>query len=375
MSNQRTFEKFFKKGFKAHSSGNFKQATEHYLRALGARPSSGITHRNLSLIKTYHSEDDEQLQAAIAILDDEALPATDRCHMLYAVGKALDDLQDYHQAFSCFESAGALKKHLDNYEYSSDQAIFYSLAATASNELQNIDPLAPDSGIRPIFIVGMPRSGTSLVEQILSMHSEVSALGELEYANEYGFRLAIGVEPINRKSLKTFRRKYLDSVAQHGHLKSVFTDKMPLNFRYLKLLSLALPEAKFIHISRDPRAVCWSNFRHFFNSDGMRFSSDLSDITNYYRDYLSLWSVWDADQDIATVNLRYENLIQDPKTAVSGMLRGVDLEFEQECLTPENSQRSINTASQLQVMQPIYAGSSEQWANYAANLETYFTNL
>ena len=287
----------------------------------------------------------------------------------------MDDLEDYDQAFECFKSAGLLKKHLDGYKYELDHAIFYSLSATAGNELQDLKPLRADSAIRPIFIVGMPRSGTSLVEQILSMHSQVSALGELEYVNKYGFKLAIGVEPPSKKSLKTFRRKYLSAVTKLVRSKSIFTDKMPINFRYLKLLSLAIPEAKFIHVTRDPRAVCWSNFRHFFASDGMRYTSDLSDIISYYRDYRDLCTVWEREHDINLFNLDYETLVTDHPGEIAKLLADVGLKFESSCLTPEKSNRLVSTASQRQVIKPIYSDSSEQWRNYSSHLNRHFARL
>ena len=375
MTKTAAFESFFKKAFRFHRDGNFLEAEKQYLLALKEMPSSGVAHRNLSLIKTYQTEDDEQLVTAAAQLNNENLAPVDRYQILYAVGKGLDDLGDYDQAFECFKSAGLLKKHFDKYKYESDKAIFYSLAATAERELKNLDPLTLNSAVRPIFIVGMPRSGTSLIEQILSMHSEVCALGELEYANKYGFKLAIGVEPLNRKSLKTFRRKYLDAITKHAPFKKVFTDKMPLNFRYIKLLSLAFPEARFIHMTRDARAVCWSNFRHFFDSDGMRFSSTLTDITNYYKDYSDLCKTWQRDQTINLLNLDYESLVTDHQNEVKRLLEHIGLKFESSCLTPEKSKRAINTASQLQVMKPIYTDSSRQWMNYSAHVNPYFSSL
>jgi len=375
MTKTTAFESFFKKAFAFHRDGNFLEAEKQYLFALKEMPSSGVAHRNLSLIKTYQTEEDEQLVTAAAQLNDDNLAPIDRYQILYAVGKALDDLADYDQAFECFKSAGLLKRHLDNYKYESDKAIFYSLAATAERELKNLKPLSLDSAIRPVFIVGMPRSGTSLVEQILSMHSEVCALGELEYANKYGFKLAIGVEHLNRKALKTFRRKYLGAVTKHSPYTQVFTDKMPLNFRYLKLLSLAFPEAIFVHVTRDPRAVCWSNFRHFFASDGMRFSSTLTDITNYYRDYGDLCKIWQGDSSINLFTLDYESLVTDHSSEVKRLLAHIGLKFESPCLTPEKSKRAINTASQAQVMKPIYTDSSRQWLNYSAHLKPYFLSL
>ena len=163
MTKTAAFESFFKKAFVFHRNGNFVEAEKQYLFALKEKPSSGVAHRNLSLIKTYQTEEDEQLVTAAAQLNDDNLSPIDRYQILYAVGKALDDLADYDQAFECFKSAGVLKRHLDNYKYDSDKAIFYSLAATAERELKNLQPLSLDSEIRPVFIVGMPRSGTSLV--------------------------------------------------------------------------------------------------------------------------------------------------------------------------------------------------------------------
>ena len=129
-----------------------------------------------------------------------------------------------------------------------------------------------NTGLIPIFIVGMPRSGTTLIEQIISSHPSVTGAGELPFVSEYGFDIAVGKTPITEGSVNNFRRSYFKRLDALSHGKKYVTDKMPLNFRYLPLLETALPEAKFIHVFRDPAATCWSNYRHYFVAAGLGYS-------------------------------------------------------------------------------------------------------
>jgi len=218
----------------------------------------------------------------------------------------------------------------------------------------------------------MPRSGTSLVEQILSSHPEVTAGGELDLVSRHGKLIAIGSAPATLDTVHEFRVAYLADLNKISNGRSYVTDKMPLNFRYLALINAAFPDARVVHLKRDFRAVCWSNFRIFFPAEGMAFSNDLSDLMQYYDLYTDLMSFFRAELLIDPYELSYESLTTELEPEVRAMLEFLALDWAPSCLAPEKNQAKMKTASSTQIRQPVYRGSSEEWKKYETHLAPFF---
>ena len=221
----------------------------------------------------------------------------------------------------------------------------------------------------------MPRSGTTLVEQIISSHPEVNGAGELNYVAQYGGNLAINLTSKNTVLISEFRDKYLTELSKLSNGQSSITDKMPQNFRFIPLICAALPEAKIIHVQRNAAATCWSNYKSYFPAESIGYCYDLEDIVTYFRLYEDLMKFWQSKYSNRIYSLDYENLTTDQENQTRKLIKYLDLTWEEACLSPHKNKRSVRTASQQQVRQKVYTGSSDAWHKYKPFLDGTFDNL
>ena len=221
----------------------------------------------------------------------------------------------------------------------------------------------------------MPRSGTTLVEQIISSHSEVSAAGELIFVKKFGFTLATQPTSVNTTAVSEFRQKYLSELSKVSKGKQFITDKMPQNFLFIPLICAALPEAKIIHVQRSAAATCWSNYKQYFVSDSIGYCYDLHDVVSYYKLYDDLMNFWQAEYRDRIYNLNYESLTTDQTNQTRKLIDHLELTWEEACLSPHKNKRSVRTASQQQVRQKVYKGSSNAWRKYEPYLNGSFDKL
>ena len=221
----------------------------------------------------------------------------------------------------------------------------------------------------------MPRSGTTLVEQIISSHSEVLGAGELSHAFQLGLNLASDPKCINAAAVSEFRQKYLSELSELSNGESIVTDKMPQNFRFIPLICAAFPEAKIIHVQRNAAATCWSNYKQYFAKDGLGYCYDLKDVVSYYELYNDLMKLWQKYYSDRIYNLNYEKLTTDQESQTRKLIEHLELSWEEACLSPHKNKRSVRTASQQQVRQKVYKGSSEAWRKYEPYLNGAFDSL
>ena len=221
----------------------------------------------------------------------------------------------------------------------------------------------------------MPRSGTTLVEQIISSHSKVNGAGELNYVEQYVSKLSLNLTSSTTLALSDFRKKYLFELSKVSNGKSIVTDKMPQNFLFIPLICAALPEAKIVHVQRDAAATCWSNYKQYFTSKILGYCYDLTDVVEYYNLYKDLMSIWQSEYSDRIYNLNYETLTTDQENQSRKLIKYLELNWEKACLSPEKNKRSIRTASQLQVRKKVYKGSSNAWYKYKPYLRGAFDSL
>ena len=246
----------------------------------------------------------------------------------------------------------------------------YSLIQALSEDLKG-----SIADVTPIFILGMPRSGTTLVEQIVSSHSQVRGAGELDYALTFGDSIATGESKISKESLLKFRENYLSHLKPLSGNSPMVTDKTPFNFRYIGLILTAIPEAKIVHVTRDPAAICWGNFKQLFASNQLSYSYDLKDTVKYYSMYKDLMEFWQEHHAESIFNLDYELLTTNQEDQTRQLIRHIGLDWEDVCLAPESNDRAVLTLSNTQVRQKVYQGSSEQWKKYEPFLKGAFDGL
>jgi tetratricopeptide (TPR) repeat protein len=359
-------------GVTLQDQGKLEEAIAAYNKALSIKPDYAVTHRNLSgLIK--YKRNDPQISSVDELLKRLDLKDADRCHLLYAFAKMNEDLGCFEAAYDNYVVGGALRKKLLAYDLRHDRALFAKIREVASslNDFDSTPPNAKTSHT-PIFILGMPRSGTTLVEQIIACHSQVQGAGELNFLGNLGNSIACGAKPLTPDSMTKLQVKYLDELAKLSNGHQFVTDKMPHNFLYIALVLKALPEAKIIHVKRNPAATCWSNFKHYFQSNGLGYSYDLSDTVQYFSLYQDLIDFWDDLYPDQIYHLDYDRLTVDQELETRQLVEHLGLDWEDACLSPHENKRSVRTASQQQVREKMYSGSSEAWRKFEPYLNGAF---
>ena len=314
------------------------------------------------------------------LLASGSLGTKDKIQLSYAKAMAHVNSGERREAVEIWNTAGKLDQDTRRYSLNNAQMQFadvYSAftKSVAQLSLQDIKSVKADVSAMPIFIIGMPRSGTSLVEQIISSHSDVTGLGELEAFNKIFNVKNFLKSDINCKNLLRLREIYLEEVALFKPQTARFTDKMPSNFRYLGFMSAAFPEAKIIHIKRSPAAVCFSNFKTYFGAEGMLYSSSQADVVEYYKMYLDLMEFWRLTYSEKFIEIDYENLTEHPEETIRQILEYCELPYEQNCVDFQNSDRVVLTASQDQVKRGMYTGSSEEWRKYSDYIQPILKKL
>ena len=355
--------------------GRFKEAEASFMQAIALQPDYTEAHRHLTLISKSEFRDDHYFEMRKIYLDANA-SEEQLCQINFALAKVCDDLGDFEQAFTHYKEGNALRKKSLGYDVFRETELFKKLESSYQKIEKNaLDSKNLASSMTPIFIVGMPRSGTTLVEQIISSHKQVTGAGELKFVSKFGAQLATGAAEIDQASLLNFRKNYLNMLETLSEGNSFVCDKMPQNFQFIGLIAAAFPEAKIIHVKRDPAAVCWANYKQYFTSKHIRYCYALEDIVHYYGLYNALTDFWVNSLNNRLYDLDYELLVKKQETETRKLLGYLELDWDKQCLSPHQNTRSVATASNLQVREKVYKGSSRQWKKYEPFLNGAFDSL
>lgn len=284
----------------------------------------------------------------------------------------------YDKAFVNVEYGNSLRDDLSRYEIEKDKKYFKKIKRGFNDKKLEVLTSAEDSSesFSPTFILGMPRSGTSLVEQILSRHTNVDAAGELQLLRSVIHSLKLPGKRAKRADLVKLRELYLKGLKGFGGNKRYITDKMPHNFINVGYILTSMPHAKVVHTVRDARATCWSNFEQNFTANtGLGYSNSLSGVTEFYAMYREMMEFWHEKFPGQIYDLNYEALTKNQEEETRKLLKFLDLDWEDACLSFEKSDRAVKTASYLQVKEKMYTGSSEKWRNYEPYLGDFVKSL
>jgi len=364
------------KGHAFKTCGRYDEAVAAYHAALTSQPQYGEAYYSLANLKVYAFSNDE-IGSMLAQESSENLAHTDRIHFCFALGKAYEDRSEYETAFNFYTRGNALKKSQSRYDAEQMSADLQAQRDVCSADFfaaqANVGHKAPD----PIFIVGLPRAGSTLLEQILSSHSMVDGTLELpnilslsqrlrrrgrqKDANPYPQILA----DLSADELAEFGEDFIRDTRIHRQDAPFFIDKMPNNFRHIGLINLILPNAKIIDARRHPMSCCFSGFKQLF-AEGQEFSYDLKDIGRYYADYVALMDHWDDALPGKVLRVNYEDVVADVDTQVRRILDYCGLPFEEACINFHQTDRSIRTPSSEQVRQPIFKSGLQQWRHFDA---------
>jgi len=349
-------------------------AVESYRAAAAARPDFGDAYWSLANLKTYRFEDAEIAR----MRKGEQAPATaadDRIHLCFALGKALEDRDEPAQSWAYYQRGNALKREQSRYRPETVEANTARQIAVCTPEFFQARPGWGDARPDPIFIVGLPRSGSTLLEQILASHSEVEGTQELADIQRTAQdlmgrgtdlespRYPAALADLTESDFRRLGEKYLADTHIYRSGKPFFIDKMPNNFRHIGLIHLMLPNARIIDARREPMACCFSNFKQLF-ANGQEFTYSVEDIARYYRTYLELMRHWDRALPGRVLRMQHEDVIDDLEGSVRRILDHCGLAFEPACVAFHKTRRSVRTPSSEQVRQPIFRGSLDQWKKY-----------
>ncbi len=368
------------RGHALKTFGRSDEAVASYQRALDVTPLHGDGWYALANLKTYKFDaaDIAKMEAA---LDDPNLAFMSRIHICFALGKAHEDAGDYDAAFEAWREGNALKTRQTRYTSEQMEIEFESQKKYCTPALftarEGVGHQAPD----PIFILGLPRAGSTLLEQILASHSMVDGTLELPNVLATAHRLR-GRNMISDREryprclhemddgdFERLGAEYIENTRVHRQGAPFFTDKMPNNFRHIGLIHLMLPNAKIIDARRNPLDCCWSGFKQLF-AEGQEFTYGLQEIGHYYRGYVDLMNHWhDVLPEGRILKVQHEDVLDDTEGQVRRMLEYCGLPFEQACLDFHKTDRAVRTASSEQVRQPINRSGMEQWRPYEAHLE------
>lgn len=358
--------------------GELKGAEESFAKAIQLGPEELGAYLCMAQVKKINAGDPTLIRLESEMANIEQLPPTKALALHFSLGKAYDDLKDYDRAFPHFLAGCRIKRGM--IEYNPDQ---HDLACRNIREIfsrQTIERLggAGDPSALPIFVLGMPRSGTTLVETILASHPAVFGAGELPDLLQIASRPKHGAAsegfPFSMQGLTTadlteMGARYIAALRRHFPDAQRITDKMPMNFVALGLIHLMLPNAKIIHVMRNAADICLSAFTKNFNQS-QPHSYDLVELGRYYVNYELLMEHWRGVLPAgAFYEVQYERLVGNPEEESRKLVDFCGLEWDDACLSPHTAERNIKTASVAQVRQPIYTDSVERWRHYAKHLQ------
>ena len=328
----------------------FSEPYKNYVQSINIKENDKIFNHLLEMIKQNHLNE-EQKEV-----------------FYYSASKGFFDLNKNDDAFKYLNLANEIKFSRSNYSFKKEKKEFKEIKDYFYNREQSNEKFPDQDNRIPIFILGMPRSGTSLVEQIISNHSEVHGAGELDL-------LPISVQDSKWQKfddfslvIKNIRSSYFNNLKKISSKKYI-TDKLPGNFKRIGFILNAFPEAKIVHLERNPMAVCWSNYKSNFNSPGMSFTLNQELIGEYYLLYKDLIGFWEKKYPKKIINLNYESLVENYKEEVKKLFLNLNLKWEKQLFDFHKNKRPVETASFRQVRSKIYKKSSEQWQNYKEQLK------
>jgi tetratricopeptide (TPR) repeat protein len=346
-----------------------------YRKAIEQRPDFGEVYWSLANLKTFRFSRDEIADMEQRIAKEDLDPDA-RVHFLFSLGKAWEDEGEHGKAFEYYDQACALHRQTLYYDPVETRVVNQRI-----RDVFSVEFIAANAGLgcddpAPIFIIGMPRSGSTLIEQILASHSQVEGTAELpDIGRVIGFISARRQEEKYPEAARALKEKdwrelgeaYLQHTLRHRSGLPRFTDKMPNNFPSVGLIHLILPNAKIIDARRHPLDSCFGSFKQHF-ANGQAFSYDLVESADYYREYRTMMQHWRDVLPGRVLEVRYEDMVEDQEGQTRRLLEYCELPFEEACLRFYETERPVRTASSEQVRQPIYASSLNHWRHFREEL-------
>ena len=366
--------------------GNFEKSLEFANKLLKVNPKHFAAHQLISGYTKYQEENKESkkhLETMEELSREQDLNEEQKIHLFFALGKAHEDLKNYEQSFQYLEKANFLKKQNTKYKIDKDKKIFKNIIKTFDGiDLSNSQKASSEKKI--VFICGMPRSGTTLVEQIIASHNLVSGAGELTYLqnvirHNFFEDLNLNKQKIIEKSHgleSIIEKEYMQFLDQHKFNSKIITDKAPQNFRWIGFMRIFFPNCKIIHCSRNPKDNCLSIFKNSFPSNDMDWSHDQKDTGEYYNLYLEIMKFWKKKLPGFIYDAKYEKIVSNSESEIKKLINFCDLGWDPDCLNFHKKNKTpIQTVSASQARKPIYQSSVNSNVGYSKYLQEMYDIL
>lgn len=357
--------------------GKQEEAISTYRDCVRTYPAFGEAYWSLANLKTFRFSDDE-IEAMKQHVDNEELLDETRVNFNFALGKAYEDNGEYELAFHRYSRGNSLRRPQESYDPVQTEVVHDQIIETFSVEFLTMNQGCGETDPAPIFIVGLPRSGSTLIEQILASHSQVDGTHELpdlarciKTVNQQrpgGRTYPLAIANMTHDQFCDLGRQYLDSTKRHRHDNPFFTDKMPNNFASIGLLQLILPKATIVNARRHPLDSCIGSFKQLFFK-GQAFTYDLTEIGEYYVEYDRLMTHWHNVLPGKILDVHYETMVAEQERQTRRLIDHCGLPWEDTCLQFYKTDRAVNTASSEQVRQPIYSRSVNSWRHFEDQIQ------
>ena len=366
--------------------GKFKEAKKYLKQTITLNKNFYSAHRALSQLIKY-KKNDTHLKELKELYDDNLISKSNKAELAFALGKAAEDLRDINSAYKYFSEGNVIKKKFMNFLIEDEKKMFtkikkiFSSKILAFNEVNEQKVYKSFPGSNAIFIIGMPRSGTTLVEQILSSHSNVFGAGEIDifpnlvYKYFYDKNKSYDNFSSDKDLFDKIGQEYIKEIDLFKQKKKFTTDKLPINFKYVGLIKAALPDAKIIHCTRNPKDVCLSIFKNYFSNNYINYAYSLDDLYQFYNLYEDIMLYWKKNLPNFIYDVTYEQLVKNPEKEIKKLLTASNLPWEKKCLKFYLNKRAVRTASEVQVRKKIYKSSINSWKKYNPYLKDFFAQF
>ena len=380
-SNLNFFPAYFNLGVLYKNLGEFENAKKYLNETIKLKENYYPAHRAISQIINY-SDKNDHYKVLEKVYKESSEKEIKNPELSFAMGKALDDQKKFSNAFKCYSEANALRRKNIVFSHSKEKKEFISIKNFFNNNFFKKIKKNINSSSKPIFVLGMPRSGTTLVEQILSSHQDVYGGDELNILPDLIKKNVLldsdvftDKVNISDKILINTAIEYLNYIDEISDGSKRVTDKLPINFKWIGLIKSILPNSKIIHCVRNSKDNCLSIFKNYFVNPNLNFAYDIDEIIYFYNLYFDLMKYWKKLFPNFIYDIKYENLVSDPNHEVMSLLKFTDLSWDNNCLNFYKNKRIIKTASDTQARKKIYKSSINLWKNYNNHFKEFFKKL
>ncbi|WP_372767841.1 sulfotransferase [Pseudoalteromonas sp.] len=364
------------------AKGQLNSAKELYTKSVQLSPNFVMAHYGLSVVTNYKHEGQEHILELEKLCNLRHLTYQDRILLSFALAKAYEQKEQYTKSFKLLKQGNDLRFKTLNYDVEADIAFIDNIKSVFKrNEIEMLQQYG-DSSRKPIFIIGMPRSGTTLIEKIIGSHTSVYSAGEIDTLFSAGCSLLNpqtylfdNLSKIKKEQIKALSDNYLTNLDQLSNQHDFVTDKLPLNFLMVGIIKILFPDAKIIHCKRNKVDTCLSIFKKNFSNDNYRFAYNLETLAKYYKSYEKLMAHWHQEFPGEIIDIDYEQLAQNPACEVPNLIQKCGLKWQDQCLEFHKTPGLVQTASAVQVREPMYTRTINLWHHYQEELVDLIKHL